>query len=96
MADRTEYKTYVLKSPHVDHPDKLAAATEKKLLDDLASMDEQGWEIAFVFPSGSHVLMKRSRPDWPKWDPKKQDDGDKKRDPGGIVDKAPQEKVAGK
>ena len=84
---RLEYKLYLLKSPARRDKDEIPHATEEKLLTELAAMDEDGWGIAFVFPSGTHILMSRERPDWPAWKP-----DDKKDDStasGGKIETDP-------
>lgn len=63
------YKFYTLRSPRVDHPDKVQKAAEQKLINDLHDLDDDGWEIAFFFPSGTHVLMMR-KVDWKPKDDK--------------------------
>jgi hypothetical protein len=54
-----EYKIYKLRMPAGGQSDY--AAAEQKLLDELAALDEDGWEIAEIFPQGTHFLMKRPR-----------------------------------
>lgn len=53
------YKLYILTTPHVRSVAEVPHSSETRLLDDLHDMDEDGWEIAHVFASGTHILMKR-------------------------------------
>lgn len=57
------YKLYVLKTPQAATGAAAPSATEQRLIDDLHMMDADGWEIAHVFASGTHILMTR-KADW--------------------------------
>lgn len=68
------YKLYLLTTPHVRAKEDVPHATEQKLLDDLEDLDQDGWEIAHVFASGTHILMKRKDGAAPR--PRKKDEKD--------------------
>lgn len=81
---RWQYKIYRLKNPpNTMHAEKVARTAEETLLADLAVMDNRGWEIAHVFPTGTHFLMRRERTDWKAWTPA---DGFEDDDAGKVDD----------
>lgn len=57
-----EYVLFALASPHPFGPVNTRVNAEGKsisFVDDLNAMGQDGWEIICVWPTGSHVLMKR-------------------------------------
>lgn len=61
--DDALYQLYHCKTPQVSNVSDVPHVTEVQLLEDLHEMWDGGWEIEFVFPSGTAILMRR-RQEW--------------------------------
>jgi hypothetical protein len=58
-----EYRMHALPSSRLTAPINTRYDKDKPItiLDDLNSLGSDGWEVVFVWPDGSHVLMKRPK-----------------------------------
>ena len=70
-----EYKLHKLASPHLAAPinTRTIKATEagaedktEGVVDDLNAFGDEGWEIIFVWPDSTHILMKREKASEPE------------------------------